>query len=183
MTAWRLILADDDSNGLMKALPVLVFVAIWVVGIITKLAKRNGQTAERATPPAAGAIPASKPISVSSPARRVAGAAPRLAALQKAPKINRPVGVKLARPVPRPGALSASRTKAAFAQQQADLIRGMLAGRPAPGKQRREPVVPKREPVLTEITPAPQDPLPVARAQELPKVDARGLSKRMQPSL
>ena len=42
----------------------------------------------------------------------------------------------------------------------------MLAGRPAPGKQRREPVVPKREPVFTEVTPAPQDPLPVARARD-----------------
>jgi hypothetical protein len=181
MPALRFILADDDSNGWVKAIPAIIIVSVWVVGIVSSWVKKAGANAQGAAPPVPRAMPPQKSARASALVVR-GGIRPRPLGAQAATQ-NRLAPAKAARPVARPGALSVARTKAMFAQQQADLIRGMLAGSAAPAQKRREPALPKRQTVLSEVAPAPKDPPPMPRATESPRVDARALSKRMQPAL
>jgi hypothetical protein len=181
MLALRLILADDDSTGWVKAIPAIIIVSIWVLGILSSWVKRASTNNQRTTPPAPRPVPPQRSASVSTPVARGAIQPRRLAA--QASGKNRPGPAKAARAVARPGTLAVARTKAVFAQQQADLIRGMLAGSAAPAKKRREPALPKRPTVLSEVTAAPKDPPPMPQTTEAPRVDARALSKWMQPTL
>jgi hypothetical protein len=173
MTAMQYMLADDDSSGWLKAVPALIIVAIWILGMVSAIIKRSVKSSAAFRAPTARPAAHTKPI---APKAFVTSASPT----------NRPAIAKVSRPIARPGALNVARTNAVIAQQQANAIKAMLANPAIPGKKRREPALPKRQPaqsVLSEVRPAPRDPPPVPQAKELPRVDSRGLAKRMQPNL
>jgi hypothetical protein len=172
MAAWQFILAEDDTSGFVKVLPVVILFSLWGLGALSKLAKRKTQNTQRPIPPAPAGNAVPQPAVVRLPFGRVVGAAPRKLALP--PRPSPPGSVAIARPAARPGTVSAKRARAAVTQQQADLLRRMPAGR-------REPALSQPQPVLTEVTPAPKDP-PVP-GRNLPMVDVRALTKRMQPVL
>jgi hypothetical protein len=174
------ILADDNPDWI-KLIPVIVVGGIWVLGILSSIAKKagRGKATTRITPPAP--IPPRRleaPPPMRSIAPRNTMAPPPMRPLRQPPP-------KSPARIARPGALAKSRTDAMFASRQADAIRQMLTGGRAPAPpQRREPVPPKRRQPASGRVAQPSSDIPlVSPTKAASLVDGRSLARRMQPGL